>query len=119
MHGDAVSRPLAVALCLCDGCFQFRLGVLIGRREHAIDKAIGAGFVDLGKVGTFFALLANHLYQFIRRVGIVGVGEDVLRRVVLVCVLVAPEDVDGIAAHAHARTGKEAGVDGLADGRVG
>ena len=64
-------------------------------------------------------LLAHDGDDFVGGVGIVGVGEDVLGGVVAVGVFVAAEDVNGVAADAHAGAGDEALIDGVADGGVG
>ena len=64
-------------------------------------------------------LLADDFDKLFGGVGVVGVGEHVLRGVVADGVFVAAEDVDGVAADAQARAGDEALVDGVANGGVG
>ena len=66
------------------------------------------GLVDLGEVGTFLVLLAHHLDELLGGVGVVGVGEHVLRRVVAIGIFVPAEDIDGIAADAQPRPGNDA-----------
>jgi hypothetical protein len=60
-------------------------------------------------------LLANDLNQLVDGVGIVGVGQNVLRGVVVDRVLVAAEDVDGVAAYAQAGAEDQPLIDGVAD----
>jgi hypothetical protein len=62
---------------------------------------------------------ADDLDELVGRVGVVGVGENMLRGIEAVGVFVAAEDVDGVAADAQARTGDESLIDGVADGGVG
>ena len=64
-------------------------------------------------------LRADHLDDLLGGVGVVGVGEHVLRGIEVVGVLVAAQNVDGVAADAQARARNEPLVDGVADGGVG
>ena len=64
------------------------------------------------------ALLAHHDDELIAGVGAVGIGEQVLRGVAAVVILVTAVEVDGVAADAHARPGDETGVDGVAYGDI-
>ena len=117
-HGvDADRRAQAVGLFDRGG--QLRLGVLVGRVQDAVDHAVGPGLVNLDEVGAFLVLPADDLDELVGGVGVVGVGEHVLRGVEVDGVLVAAQNVDGVAADAQARAGNEALVDGVADGGVG
>ena len=87
-------------------------------KMFVVDRIL-SGFVDLGEVGSAFALLADDFDELVGRVGVVGVGEDVLGRVVAEGVFVASEEVDRVAAYAHSGAGNQAGVDGVANGYVG
>ena len=103
-----------------DGGGELGFVVLVGRREdRSSDKVVAAGLVDLGEVGALLALLAHGGDDLIGGVGAVGVGEQVLGGVEAEVVFVAAVDVDGVAGHAHARTGDEAGINCVADGDVG
>ena len=95
------------------------LGVLVGRVQNAVDHAVGAGLVDLGEVGALLVLLAHDFDDLLGGVGVVGVGEHVLRGVEVDGVFVAAQDVDGVAADAQAGAGDEALIDGVANGGVG
>ena len=64
-------------------------------------------------------MLADDGYQFVGVVGVGRVGKHVLLGIVADGVFVAAENVDGIAADAHARAGDEAVIDGVANGGVG
>ncbi len=87
--------------------------------QGAVDQAVGAGFVDFGEVGTLLMLFAHDVYELFGGVGIVGVGENVLRGIVAIGVFVAAKDIDGVAADAQARPGDEALIDGVANRRIG
>ncbi len=92
---------------------------MVWRGEDSVLDRVLSCFVDLGEVGSAFALLADDFDELLGRVGEVGVGENVLGRVVADGVFVASEEVDGVAAYAHSRAGNQAGVDGVAYGYVG
>ncbi len=109
----------AEALRFFDRGGQLRLGVLVGRVQHAIHHGVWAGLVHLDEVRTLLVLLADDFDNLVAGVGVVGVGEHVLRGVEVVGVFMAAENVDGVGADAHARTGNDAGVDGIADRRAG
>ena len=64
-------------------------------------------------------LRAHDLDDLLGGVGVVGVREHMLRGVEAVGVFVAAQDVDGVAADAHAGTEDEALIDGVANGGVG
>jgi len=64
-------------------------------------------------------LLADDFNELLGGVGVVGVGEDVLCGVEADGIFVAAENVDGAAADAHAWSGNEALVDGVANGAIG
>ena len=115
MHGDARLQ----ACRLGDGLRQLRLGVLDDGVKLAVLEEVAAGFVNLDEVRPVLDLLANDGHQFIAGVGVGGVGEHVLLGVVVERVLVAAEDVDGVAADAQARSGDLSLVNGVADGGVG
>ena len=104
------------ALRDCGGEFVF--GVLVGRGEFSVREGVCAGFVNFDEVRAFFELLADYGDEFGGIVGVGGVGEDVLLRVVADGVFVAAENVDGVAADAQARAGNLAVIDGVADGGV-
>ncbi len=92
-----------------DGGGELGFGVLVGGDEVvAFGEAVAAGFVDLGEVGAAFVLLAHDGDDLVGVVGVVGVGEHVLRGVVADGVFVAAEDVDGVAGNAQAGAGDEA-----------
>ena len=114
----------AGAVGLGDGGGELGLVVLVGRREDGVrageaGEVVASGLVDLGEVRALLALLAHGGDDLVGGVGAVGVGEQVLRGVEAGVVLVASVDVDGVAGHAHARTGDEAGINCVADGDVG
>ena len=94
MHANRRAEPSSFFYCGCElrGC------VLIGCSENTFDHEIFAGLIDLGEIGTFFVLLAHDFDELLGGVGIVGVGEHVLCRVVFVGVLVSTEEIDGVSA---------------------
>ena len=118
LAGAVHTDPRAGAVRLGDGCCELRLAVLVGNGKHVADEMVGASLVDLGKVGAALALLAHHGDDLVGSVRVVCVREHALLRVVADRVLVSAEDVDRIAAHAHARPGNQAAVDGVAHGHV-
>ncbi len=63
-------------------------------------------------------LLADHFNELVGCVGVVGVREHVLRGVESNGVFMAAENVDGVAADAHARPRDQASIDGIADGSI-
>ena len=64
-------------------------------------------------------LRAHHLNKLVGGVGVVGVRQHVLRGIVAVGVLVAAQNVDGVAADAQPRAWNQPRVDGVANCRVG
>ena len=93
--------------------------VLVRRVQFAIDQFVFPRFVNLGEVRSLLVLLAHHLHQLLGGVGIIGIRKHVLRGVVLVRVLVAAEDVDGIPADAQPRPRNNPLVDGIANRAIG
>ena len=100
----------------CGGEFFF--GVLVWRGEFSVGDRVGTCFVNLDEVGAFFQLFADHGDEFGGVVRVCGVGEDVLLGVVADGVLVAAENIDGVAADAQAGAGNFAAIDGVAHGGV-
>jgi len=47
--------------------------------QLAVYHCVFSRLINLDKVGTFFVLLANDLDQLVDGVGVVGVGQNVLR----------------------------------------
>src|ERR1700679_2394379 len=101
-----------------DGGGELLFSELIGRGEGAAVEMVAAGFVELGEVGALFALFAHDGDDLVGGVGIVGVGEHVLRGIEADGVFMTAEDVDGVAGDAHAGAGNEASIDGVAHGDV-
>src|SRR5579872_6881445 len=87
--------------------------VLIRRGKFAVTKRIASSFVDLDKIGALLELLADYGNQFSGVVGPGGIREEVLLRVVVVCILVSAKDVHCIAADPQARSGNETLVNGI------
>ena len=106
VHADADAG--AEPLCLLDRRGQLRLGVLVGRVQHAVNHAVRSGLVDLGEVRAFLVLLAHHCNDLVGGVGVVGVRQHVLRGIEVVGVLVPAQNVDGVGADAQARPGNDA-----------
>ncbi len=104
---------------LGDGSRQLLGSVLVRRSQFAIDHLVRAGLIDLGKVRALFMLLAQDFDQLFGGVGIVGIGEHVLRRIVAVGVFVSSEDVDRVAADTQARSRDNPPIDGVAYRCVG
>ena len=77
------------------------------------------GLVDLDEIRALFVLLADDLHDLLRIVGVVGVRQDVLGGIEMIGILVAAENVDGIARDAQPRPDDEACVDGIAYRRIG
>ncbi len=115
MHRDAFAHTRRFFDC----CFQLRFGVLIHGREFSIPNRICPSLINLDKVGALFELLAHHCDQFVRAVGIVRVGQNMLLRVVAESVLVAAEDVDRIPADAQSRPRNAAFINRVAHCGVG
>jgi hypothetical protein len=109
----------AEAMRFSHGGGELRLSVLVGRVQTAVDDCVFAGLVDLGEVGALLVLLADHFDELLDGVGVVGIREQVLRRVEAVGIFVTAQNVDGVAADAHAGPKNEAMIDGVADGGVG
>ena len=117
-HGvDGNARAQAAGFF--NGGGQFGLGVLVGRMQSAVNHAVGAGLVDFREVGAFLVLRADDRDELVCGVGVVGVGENVLRGIEAVGVFVAAEDINGVAADAQAGARDEALVDSVANGCVG
>ena len=102
-----------------DGRGKFGLGVLVGGGETALADGVGAGLIDFDEVRAFLELLANDGDELPGRIGIGGVGEDVLLGIIVNRIFVSAKDIDGVAADAESRAGDKAGVDCVADGGVG
>ena len=115
MNRDGCAQPPR----LFDGSGQLRLGVLVRGVQRAVDHSILAGLVDLGKVRAFLVLLSHDFHKLLSGVGVVGIGKHMLGGVVADGVLVAAENVDGVAAHAQPGAENESLVDGVADGGIG
>ena len=109
----------ADARCLFDRRLQLGFRVLIGRGESSISKRVCAGLVDLDEVGTLFELLPDNRNEFLRAVGVVSVGQNVLFGVIAKGILVAAENVDRISADAESRPGNPALINRVAHCRVG
>jgi hypothetical protein len=84
-----------------------------------VTDGVRAGLVDFDEVRAFFELVADCGNQFGGVVGVGGVREHVLRRVVAIGVFVAAENVDGVAADAQARAWDQTLIDGVAHGGIG
>ena len=80
---------------------------------------VRAGLVDLDEVGALLHLLAHDRDDLLGVVGVVGVRQHVLRGIEVIGVLVAAQNVDGVAADAQPRPGNQSLIDGVADRRVG
>src|SRR5690242_1992180 len=104
---------------LLDRGAQFRFVVLKRRGETPVAKRIGTGLVHFDEVGAFLELLADNGDEFSRAVGVGGIGEDALLRIVTDCVFVPAENVDGIAAYSKPWSGNGAAIDGVANGSIG
>ncbi len=100
------------------GGSELCFGVLIRRVQLAVDERVSASLIHLDEVGAFLYLLANHFDNLLGTVGVVGVGEYMLRGIEVIGVFVSAEDVDGVAADAQAWPGNQPTVDGVAHGRV-
>src|SRR5215475_13627286 len=116
--GGVNGDMFACASGFFDGSGELGLGVLIWRGQLTVADRVGAGFVDLDEVGAFLELLANHSEELLSGIGIRGVRKHVLLGIETVGVFVTAENIDGITADAEAKTGDEAGVDGIANGGV-
>src|SRR5713101_5145398 len=82
-------------------------GELERRRETATRQRVLTRFVDLDEIGAFLQLLANRGHEFSRVVGLRGVGEHALLRVVADGILVPAQNVDGVATDAQPRPWKQ------------
>ena len=115
VHGDVFAHASGLA----NRGVQLGFGVLIRSRELAIDERVTAGLIHFGEIGAQLILLAHHVHDLQRVVGVVGVGENVLRGIEAVGILVAAENVDRVSADAQPRPGNEAFVDGVTHGGIG
>src|SRR5208337_1651521 len=93
---DAIPR----ARSLAHGGRKFLFGVLEWSGEVAVDDRVRPGLVDLDEVRALFELFADDGDKLRSVVGIRGVGQYVLFRVIADGVFVAAENVDGVAADA-------------------
>ncbi len=98
---------------------QLRGSVLVRRAQDAVNHVVGAGLVDLREVGALLVLLSHHFDNLLGGVGVVGIGEHVLRGIVAIGIFVSAQQVDGVAADAQARPGNKSLVDGVANGGIG
>ncbi len=115
MDGDAFAN----ASGFFDGGAKFGFGVLKRSGEMAVTVRVWASFVHFDEVSAFFELLANDGNEFGGVVGVRGVGEDMLLRIVTIGVFVAAENVHGVATDAEARARDCAVIDSVANGGVG
>ena len=65
--------------------------------QHSVAHRVGPGLVDFHEIRALLVLLPDHRDDLIRVVGVVGVRQDVLRRIEVIGILVAADEVDGIA----------------------
>jgi hypothetical protein len=93
-------HTLPEARRLAYGGHHFLRSELERRRETATYQRVLTRFVDLNEIGAFLELLANRGHEFSRVVGLRGVGEHALLRIVADGILVPAENVDGVAADA-------------------
>ena len=91
----------------------------IRRGELAAGQRVAARLVDLDEVRALLELAADDADQFERIVGLRGVGQHPLLRVIADRVFVAAQDIDRVAADAQPGARNGAGVDGVAHRRVG
>ena len=100
---------------------RFELGerVLIRRMQHAVAHRIRTGLVDLDEVRALLMLLPDRRHEFIRGVGIGRVRQNLLRGIESIGVLVAAENIDGIAGDPQPWPGYQALVDGVTHRAVG
>ena len=99
--------------------FKLRFSVLIGSRKFSLVDRVRSRLINLDEVRAFFELLTYDRDQFVGVVGVVGIGQNVLRWVITDGVFVSAENVDGVAAEAQPRAGDPSFIDGVAHGRVG
>ena len=114
VHGDAGAH----AGGLSDSGRQLRGRVLVRGDVLTVDFAVGAGLVDLDKVGALLELQPDGRDELIGVVGVSRVGGDVFGGVEVDRVLVAAEDADRIARDTHARPRDQAVVDSVAHGGI-
>ena len=115
MYRDACTQPCG----LLNRGRQLGFRVLIDTVVHAVAQIIAAGFVDFDEVRALFNLLADDGNKLLSIIGIGGIGENVLLRVVIDGVFVTTENAYCIAADSHARPGYEAFVDSVPNCSVG
>src|SRR5579872_3244948 len=97
------SHVFADARRFLDSGGQLSFAVLVWRRENAVAHRIAAGLIDLDEIGAFLELPADYLNQLLCVVRISRVREHMLLGVEAVGVLMPAEEVDSVAADAHAR----------------
>ena len=115
VNGDA----LADAGGFFDGGAELGFGELVGGDEMAVDERVAARLVHFDEIGAFFDLFADGGDDFVGIIRVIGIGENVLRGIEMIGVLVAAENVDGVAADAQARAGNFAAIDGVTHSSVG
>ena len=114
MDGDAVPGARGLA----DGGAEFVFRVLEGSGEVTACDRVSAGLVNFDEIRAFLELFSDDGNEFAGIIGVGGVREHVLLRVVADGILVSAENVDGVTADAQPRTGNLILIDSVADGGV-